>query len=98
MLSIQLQLQKNNFNLSLDIEIPERGITTLFGPSGAGKTQILRCIAGLEKNATGHIRYQQTDWFNHSHNIFIPTHKRRIAYVFQEANLFPRITGWKKSP
>ena len=91
MLSLQLTLQQNDFSLSLDITIPGKGITTIFGPSGSGKTQILRCIAGLEKKARGSIRYQDSDWLRSSHNIFIPAHERHIAYVFQEANLFPHL-------
>ncbi len=92
-LSVDINLnypRKNaaTFELELKADIPSEGITAIFGPSGSGKTTLLRCIAGLEK-AQGRITFNQSTW--QSHDIFLPTHKRPIGYVFQEALLFPHL-------
>lgn len=82
--------QRGQFILDVEFSIPNRGITALFGPSGCGKTMILRCIAGLERMEKGHLTIGKILWQD-AHS-FIPTHKRPIGYVFQEANLFPHLS------
>ena len=74
-------------------------ITILFGPSGAGKTTVLRCIAGLEKLTSGRIVFDRQDWTK------IPPQKRPVGYLFQEYALFPHLRvrdnigyGVKQSP
>ncbi|MGJ8680584.1 molybdenum ABC transporter ATP-binding protein [Paraglaciecola sp.] len=80
----------SNFNLALDIHIPSRGVTVIFGESGSGKTSLLRCIAGLEKVPNALIKFNQQTWQEDA--IFVPTHKRKLAYVFQETSLFSHLT------
>ena len=60
-------------------------ITILFGPSGAGKTTVLRCIAGLEKLTSGKIIFDGQEWTN------LAPQKRPAGYVFQEYALFPHL-------
>ncbi len=60
-------------------------ITILFGPSGAGKTTVLRCIAGLEKLTAGRIVFEGRDWTN------LAPQKRPLGYLFQEYALFPHL-------
>jgi len=60
-------------------------ITILFGPSGAGKTTVLRCIAGLEKLTAGRIEFEGRDWTK------LPPQKRPLGYLFQEYALFPHL-------
>jgi molybdate transport system ATP-binding protein len=62
----------------------------VFGPSGCGKTTILRCIAGLNRFRDGHCTVGQDVWQDHS--VFLPTYRRPLGYVFQEASLFPHLT------
>ncbi len=64
---------------------PGPSTTILFGPSGAGKTTVLRCIAGLEKLTAGRIVFDGQDWTN------VPPQKRQIGYLFQEYALFPHL-------
>lgn len=78
-----------DFSLDTSFNIPAQGVTALFGPSGCGKTTILRCIAGLTRMETGLLKINNKIWQNDS--TFVPTHKRRIGYVFQEASLFPHL-------
>ena len=54
-ISVRYELQRSDFSLDVDVEIPMRGITGVFGESGAGKTALLRCIAGLERGASGRL-------------------------------------------
>jgi molybdate transport system ATP-binding protein len=81
----------NSFELDIDIDIPGQGITAIFGESGSGKTSLLRCIAGLENNAFGCLNVNGELWQNAS--VFVPTHKRSLGYVFQEASLFEHLTS-----
>ena len=82
---------KPSFGLDIDIDMPGQGITAIFGESGSGKTSLLRCIAGLEKNASGSLNVNGECWQNASS--FVPTHKRSLGYVFQEASLFEHLTA-----
>lgn len=78
------------FTLDVDLELPGRGVTALFGHSGSGKTTLLRCIAGLERAPRGYLTVNDAIWQNDKQ--WLPTHKRPIGYVFQEASLFPHLT------
>ncbi|MGO1247811.1 MAG: molybdenum ABC transporter ATP-binding protein [Oceanisphaera sp.] len=96
------QVQRKNFQLDVNFTLPAYGVTALFGPSGCGKTTLLRAIAGLEQCA-GHFWLGQQCWQDKS--LFVPTYKRRLGYVFQEASLFPHLSvqknleyGWRRLP
>ncbi len=64
----------------------------LFGPSGAGKTQLLKMLSGLTTPDSGHIRFAHIDLFNASKQICQTPQERALAYVFQEYALFPHLT------
>jgi molybdate transport system ATP-binding protein len=81
----------SGFTLDVDLSIPGQGITALFGHSGSGKTTLLRCIAGLERAQQGRLIVNGETW--QDDNTFLPTHKRPLGYVFQEASLFPHLTA-----
>jgi molybdate transport system ATP-binding protein len=68
------------------------GVTALFGPSGAGKTTLVNMIAGLVTPDRGRIAIADTVLFDSKARINVPTHQRRIGYVFQEGRLFPHMT------
>lgn len=80
---------QGGFSLDVDLNLPSRGVTALFGHSGSGKTTTLRCIAGLTR-ATGHLRVNGEIW--QDDRTFKPVHRRSLAYVFQEASLFPHMS------
>ncbi|HBR14138.1 MAG TPA: molybdenum ABC transporter ATP-binding protein [Candidatus Omnitrophica bacterium] len=65
---------------------------TLFGKSGAGKTTILRMMAGLSEPEEGYIEVSKEVWFDSRKKINWPVQKRSIGFVFQEHNLFPNMT------
>jgi molybdate transport system ATP-binding protein len=87
-LDAKLAWRRGALAFEIELTLPPRGITALFGPSGAGKTSCLRAMAGLEREAVGRVSFGQTVWQDSSHRVFVPPHKRRIGYVFQEASLF----------
>ena len=78
------------FRLAAAFTAPARGVTALFGPSGSGKTTLLRCIAGLEHAPGGRLVVNGTVWQDAAHSL--PTHRRPLGYVFQEASLFPHLS------
>lgn len=78
------------FSLDVDLTLPGQGVTALFGHSGSGKTTLLRCIAGLERAPYGRLVVDGEVWQDENH--WVPTHKRPIGYVFQEASLFAHLT------
>ncbi|EQA35892.1 molybdate ABC transporter, ATP-binding protein [Leptospira inadai serovar Lyme str. 10] len=87
---IRLLLDRERFALNVDLNLPERGVTGLFGSSGSGKTTLLRCIAGLENTTRGFLSVGGTIWQNDNYSL--PTHKRQLGYVFQEPSLFPHLS------
>ena len=81
---------QGRFAFDVDFTAPAQGVTALFGPSGCGKTTVLRCIAGLERPASGHLSLGDECW--HDAQRFVPAHRRPIGYVFQEASLFAHLS------
>lgn len=86
----RFHLEWPGFTLDVDLALPARGVTALCGHSGSGKTTLLRCIAGLERAPKGHLMLHGEVWQDDSH--WLPTYKRPLGYVFQEASLFPHLT------
>ena len=77
---------------SLDVTLQPGSMLVLFGPSAAGKTTILRQIAGLERPDAGTIRFGGDVWCDTARQIWEPPQSRRIGVVFQEPTLFPHLT------
>jgi molybdate transport system ATP-binding protein len=88
----RFQLNYGAFQLDVDLQLPSSGVTVLFGHSGSGKTTLLRCIAGLQRTPQGFLEINGSCWQDSKLGLFLPTHKRALGYVFQEANLFPHLT------
>ena len=91
-----------HFTLDVDLQLPGRGVTAIFGPSGSGKSSLLRCIAGLERVDDGYLRVNGERW--QQPRQFVPTHRRALGYVFQETSLFAHLDvrgnleyGWKRT-
>ena len=86
----RFQLDYPGFSLDVDLDLPGRGVTALFGHSGSGKTTLLRAIAGLEHAPSGTLSVNGETWQDGA--VFRPTHQRSLGYVFQEASLFPHLS------
>jgi molybdate transport system ATP-binding protein len=77
---------------SLDVRLRPGSMLVLFGPSGAGKTTILRQIAGLERPDAGTIRFGGEVWCDIAGQQWRPPQERRVGVVFQDPTLFPHLT------
>ena len=76
----------------LEVELRPVSVLVLFGPSGAGKTTVLRYIAGLARPDTGVIRFGGELWCDTARDSWRPPQQRHIGLVFQEPKLFPHLT------
>ena len=85
----QFRLAWPGFALDVDLDLPASGVAAVFGPSGCGKTTLLRCIAGLERGV-GRLEVNGQAWQDATE--FMPTHRRPLGYVFQDARLFSHLT------
>jgi molybdate transport system ATP-binding protein len=85
------KLEQGGFTLDVDLHMPGRGVTALFGPSGSGKTSLLRCLAGLATPRAGYLRVNREVWLDTVRGHAVPSHRRAVGYVFQDANLFPHL-------
>ena len=88
----RFRLERGEFCLDLDLDLPGQGITALFGHSGSGKTTCLRAMAGLERAPGGYFAVGDEVWQDDLNDIFVPTHRRALGYVFQEASLFSHLS------
>lgn len=90
-LLVNIELPRKGFRLQVDLVLPGQGITVLYGVSGSGKTSLLRCVAGLERPERAKIVIGNEVWQDSDQRLFVPTHKRLLGYVFQEASLFEHL-------
>ena len=91
MVEVDIELPLKGFTLAARFA-SDAGVTALFGRSGAGKTTIVDCIAGLRRPARGRIAVGGETLFDSGRGIDVPRHRRRVGYVFQDARLFPHLT------
>jgi len=92
MLEVKIKKRMPGFDLQVSFDCLEGGITVLTGPSGAGKTTLIRILAGLAKADEGRIVHNGTVWFDSAGRVNLPPRQRKIGYVFQEHTLFPHLT------
>jgi molybdate transport system ATP-binding protein len=90
-LSVDIGLTRGDFSIEARFQ-SAAGITILFGRSGSGKTTLLNAIAGLVKPGRGRIEVNGRVLFDGDNRIDVPTHRRRLGYVFQDARLLPHLT------
>lgn len=93
-LSVYKELQGSEGRMELDVslEIQAGTLVSLFGSSGAGKTTVLRLIAGLTAAKRIYLEVDGAVWNDSQKKIFLPVHKRSIGFVFQDFALFPNFT------
>jgi molybdate transport system ATP-binding protein len=90
---LEVDVEHRLADFSLDIHFRAgRGLTALFGRSGAGKTSVVNAIAGLLRPRRGRIVMDGSVLLDTEHGICVPTHRRRVGYVFQEGRFFPHLT------
>jgi molybdate transport system ATP-binding protein len=79
------------FRLEVAVALGRRTLA-LVGPSGAGKTTVLRAVAGLVRPERGRVALGETVWFDSERGIDLPPERRSVGLVFQEYALFPHMT------
>ncbi|WP_076864448.1 molybdenum ABC transporter ATP-binding protein [Bradyrhizobium mercantei] len=90
MLRVDIQKQLGEFSLTASFTSEGR-VTGLFGASGSGKTSLINTIAGLVRPDRGTIVIDGETVDDTAAGIHVPTWRRRIGYVFQDARLFPHL-------
>lgn len=88
----QLHGVNGTFQLDVDLNIAEGEFVALFGPSGVGKTTLLRCLAGLEQAEQSNIIVNGETWLDNKTGINLSPQQRRVGYMFQDYALFPNMT------
>jgi molybdate transport system ATP-binding protein len=91
-ISINLKKKLQYFDIDISCQCPDSSMLVMIGPSGGGKTTIIRMLAGLEQPDEGSIIYNNDIWFNSSAGIDISPQKRKLGYVFQDYTLFPHLS------
>lgn len=92
-MSLNVSIQDKLGALTLDAELTlDHGVGIVFGPSGAGKTSLIRAISGLQRPQTGRICLNDRVLFDARARVCIPAEHRHIGYIFQEPRLFPHLS------
>lgn len=92
MLQINVKKQLGQLALQTDLQIPEQGVTAIFGLSGSGKTSLINLVSGLTVPDEGFIRLNTRTLVDTETQQNVLVHQRKIGYVFQDARLFPHYT------
>jgi molybdate transport system ATP-binding protein len=91
-LHVRIRKQLGELEIDVSFACPEGSTLALIGPSGAGKTTIVRMLAGLERPDEGWILFNGETFFDSAGNILLSPQKRRLGYVFQDYTLFPHLS------
>jgi molybdate transport system ATP-binding protein len=90
-LDIDIALTRRSFDLRAKLTLGPRTVA-LVGASGAGKTSLLRAVAGLERPHAGRIGCGRDGWFDAERRIHLTPERRRVGYLPQDYGLFPHLT------
>ena len=91
MLAVAAETQRGRFVLNVHFELPTPGVVALFGRSGCGKSTVVNIIAGLLAPHSGRVVLDGAVLLDTERRVNVPTERRRIGYVFQDARLFPHL-------
>ncbi|OOP56027.1 MAG: hypothetical protein AYP45_11320 [Candidatus Brocadia carolinensis] len=92
MIKVRVKKTWGKFGLDVNFEVPHEKVTILFGPSGSGKSSILRLVSGLEMADGGMIQKGEDVWYDELRAINLLPQQRSVGFVFQDFALFPHLT------
>ncbi len=95
MLSVEVRTTVGALGLDVAVAVDPGECLALAGPSGAGKTSVLRVAAGLLHPAEGRVEANGETWLDTARGVDVPAERRRCGYVFQDYALFPHLTAWQ---
>lgn len=93
MLRVEAATRLGSFELDVALEAAAGNCLALAGPSGAGKTSVLRIVAGLVRPDSGRVSCGEEVWLDSSRGVDVAAEQRRLGYVFQEYALFPHLSA-----
>jgi molybdate transport system ATP-binding protein len=94
-LRIETRTTRGDLELEVELAVESGECLALAGPSGAGKTSILRIAAGLLRPGHGQVDANGATWLDTARDIDVPAERRRCGYVFQDYALFPHLSAWQ---
>lgn len=95
MLRVEARTRLGALDLDVALEVAAGECLAVAGPSGAGKTSVLRVAAGLLRPEHGRVEAGGETWLDTQRGIDVPPERRRCGYLFQEYALFPHLTAWQ---
>ena len=95
MLRLEADTRVGGVDLSVSLEVPPGRCLALAGPSGAGKTTVLRIAGGLLRPRRGHVACDGETWLDTDRGVDLPPERRRCGYLFQDYALFPHLRAWQ---
>ena len=96
-LDLKIKRRLHYFDMDLSLSCDDGRMLVLIGPSGGGKTTLVRMLAGLATPDAGRIAFHGETWFDSAQGINVTPQKRRIGYVFQEYTLFPHLSLYENA-
>jgi molybdate transport system ATP-binding protein len=94
-LQVEAQAALGDVALDVSLQVPAGTCLALAGPSGAGKTSVLRVVAGLLRPERGAVRLRDEVWLETATRVDVPPERRRCGYLFQEYALFGHLSAWQ---
>jgi molybdate transport system ATP-binding protein len=94
-LTVEARTTLGALRLDVQVAVAPGECLALAGPSGAGKTSVLRVAAGLLRPERGRVQANGEAWLDTARGIDVPPERRRCAYVFQDYALFPHLSAWR---
>ena len=95
MLHVEACTTLGGLTLDVEVEVAKGECLALAGPSGAGKTSVLRVTAGLLRPRYGRVTCAGEVWLDTGAGRELPPERRRCGYLFQEHALFPHLSAWQ---
>lgn len=94
-LDLEARTALGGFALDVALSVASGRCLALAGPSGAGKTSVLRVAAGLVRPREGRVRCGERLWLDTARGVDVPPEERALGYVFQDYALFPHLRAWQ---